>query len=80
MEYYKKTKLDLYNFEAYGGAIATLKKIKAMGIVNQAEEYLGELFHDYDQVTDRDINGVLWFDMDQFIIDMENRSAEAILK
>ena len=80
MEYYKKTKLDLYNFEAYGGAIDTLKKIKAMGIVNQAEKYIAEVFHDYDQVIDRDINGVLWFDMDQFIIDMENRSATDNLK
>ena len=76
MEYYKKQKLDLYNFEAYGGAIATLEKIKAMGAIYQAEEYLEELFHDYDHVIDRDINGVLWFDMDQFIIDMENRSAK----
>ena len=76
MEYYKKQKLDLYNFEAYGGAIATLEKIKAMGAINQAEEYLEELFHDREYVTDRDINGVLWFDMRQFIADMENRSAK----
>ena len=80
MEYYKKTKLDLYNFEAYGGAIATLEKIKAMGAIYQAEKYIEEIFHDYDQVTDRDINGVLWFDMRQFIADMENRSAENNLK
>ena len=78
MEYYKKTKFDLYNFEAYGGAIDTLKKIKAMGIVNQAEKYLEELFHDREYVTDRDINGVLWFDMGQFIEDMEPAAEDMI--
>ena len=79
MEYYKKTKFDLYNFEAYGGAIGTLEKIKAMGIVNQAGEYLEELFHDREYVTDRDINGVLWFDMGQFIEDMEKWFAEDMI-
>ena len=79
MEYYKKQKLDLYNFEAYGGAIATLEKIKAMGAINQAEDYITEIFHDYDQVTDRDINGVLWFDMDQFITDMEKWLSEDMI-
>ena len=71
MEYYKKQKFDLYNFEAYGGAIATLEKIKAMGAIYQAEEYLEEIFHDREYVTDQDINGVLWFDMDKFITDRE---------
>ena len=71
MEYYKKQKFDLYNFEAYGGAIATLEKIKAMGVIYQAEEYLEEIFHDREYVTDQDINGVLWFDMDKFITDRE---------
>lgn len=79
MEYYKKTKLDLYNFEAYGGAIATLEKIKAMGVIYQAEDYLEELFNDREYVTDRDINGVLWFDMDQFIEDMEKWFAEDMI-
>ena len=78
MEYYKKQKFNLENFEAYGGAIATLEKIKAMGIVNQAEEYLEELFNDREYVTDQDINGVLWFDMDPFITDREPTAKDTL--
>ena len=78
MEYYKKQKFDLYNFEAYGGAIATLEKIKAMEIVNQAEVYLEELFNDREYVTDQDINGVLWFDMDPFITDREPTAKDTL--
>lgn len=48
--------MSLYNFEAWGGAVDTLERIKEAGLCDELEEYLNELYPDgIDKTTLNDI-------------------------
>lgn len=67
MELYSSEEFNLKTFEAWGGAVSRLEEIKELDIVEEAQEYIQEMFSDVEFVTITDINDMLWFDMDDFI-------------
>lgn len=52
--------MSLYNFEAWGGAVDTLERIKEAGLCDELEEYFNELYP--DGISDTTLNDILWFD------------------
>lgn len=57
--------MSLYNFEAWGGAVDTLERIKGAGLCDELEEYLNELYPDgIDETT---LNDTLWFNANDIL-------------
>lgn len=64
---YIKEELNLETFEAWGGAVSRLEEIKELDITYIVQSYIEEIFMDREDVTETDINDLLWFEMDDFI-------------
>lgn len=61
--------MSLYNFEAWGGTVDTLERIKEADLCDELEEYLNELYPDgIDETT---LNDILWFDADDILEALE---------
>lgn len=52
---------DLYDFEAWSGAVHTLETLKEKGDCEAVEDIITETF---DNPTETDINDFLWFECD----------------
>lgn len=57
--------MSLYNFEAWGGAVDTLERIKEAGLCYELEGYFEELYP--DGISETTLNDILWFDADNII-------------
>ncbi len=51
--------MSLYNFEAWGGAVDTLERIKEADLCDELEEYFDELYP--DGISEDTLNDILWF-------------------
>lgn len=58
------TEFNLWNFEAWSGAIPTKEKILQSGKGEEFNALLDSLFSDKDFLEDVEINDFLWFDYD----------------
>ena len=54
------SELSIINFEAWSGAIDTVKKIIEEDKVNDFDSYIEECYP--DGLTDTELNDILWFD------------------
>lgn len=54
--------LDLEKFDAWGGAIYTLDRLRKEGLCEQLEFILEDLFP--DGMSQTELNDLLWFDSD----------------
>ena len=67
MTLYISKEFNLYDFKAWSGGADRLKEIIELGIVEDAQYYMEEMFDGSEVVTETDINDILWFEMDDFI-------------
>ncbi|ARM67607.1 hypothetical protein LW81_037 [Lactococcus phage LW81] len=69
------TEIDSLNdFNFGGGAVACWEKIKALGLENDVETYISESYP--DGLTDMELNQFVWFELDEFIEEMEKEQKE----
>lgn len=69
--------MSLYNFEAWGGAVDTLERIKEAGLCDELEEYLNELYPDgIDETT---LNDILWFNANDILEALELPTDDVIV-
>lgn len=69
----------LEEFEPWGGAVSRYEEIEELDIMEQAQEYIEEMFSGSEVVTITSINDMLWFGMDDFIESYLTERAEEIL-
>ena len=79
MTLYISKEFNLYDFKAWSGGADRLKEIIELDIVEEAQEYIQEMFDGSEVVTETDINDILWFEMDGFIEEYLTERAEEIL-
>ena len=64
------TEIDSLNdFNFGGGAVAHWEKIKALGLENDVSTYISECYP--EGLTDMELNQFVWFELDEFIKEME---------
>lgn len=69
--------MGLYEFEAWGGAVDTLERIKEAGLCDELEEYLEHLYPDgIDETT---LNDILWFDADDIFEALELSTDDVVV-
>lgn len=66
IDYICEETCDLADFPAWSGAKDRLNEIIELGIEDEAEDYIKEMFFE-ETPTDTQINDLLWFDMDDWI-------------
>ena len=66
IDYICEETCDLADFPAWSGAKDSLNEIIELGIEDEAEDYIKEMFYG-ETPTDTQINDLLWFDMDDWI-------------
>ena len=66
--------ISLLDFEAWSGGADRLKTIEELGIDEEAEQYLIDNLG--ESVEDVTLNDFLWFEMDDFIEEHEQRIEE----
>ena len=66
----------LEEFKPWGGAVSRYEEIEELDIMEQAQEYIEEMFNGSEVVTLTDVNDLLWFDMDNFIQDYKEDEDE----
>ena len=66
IDYICEETCDLADFPAWSGAKDRLDEIIELGIEDEAEDYIREMFYG-ETPTDTQINDLLWFDMDDWI-------------
>ena len=64
---YIKEEFNLDTFEAWGGAVSRLEEIKELDITYIVQMYIEEILDGKEDVTETDINDLLWFEMDDLI-------------
>ena len=79
MTLYISEEFELGTFKAWSGGADRLKEIIELDIVEEAQEYMEEMFDGLEVVTATDINDMLWFEMDGFIESYLTERAEEIL-
>lgn len=58
-----KTDFNIYKFSFWSGAEDRIKDIKALGLMDELQNYIEQLF--YDKIPSAtDINDFVWFDCD----------------
>lgn len=57
----------LEGFKPWGGAVSVYEELEELGIMEQAQEYIEEMFSGAENVTTTEINDMLWLGMDDFI-------------
>lgn len=57
----------LEEFKPWSGAVSRYEEIEDLDIMEEAQEYIEEVFSGREVVTLTDINDLLWFEMDDFI-------------
>lgn len=62
--------MSLGDFKAWSGGESRLATIKELDIVNEAEDYIIEMYGS-DVMDDATLNDILWFEMDDFIEEHE---------
>lgn len=68
--------LDLNSFDAWGGAIDTLNRVKNEGKVNQLESILDEMYP--EGITEGELNDLLWYEEDDIFSWLGIRSESKI--
>lgn len=58
MKIYRETSLE--NFEAWSGAVETLKRVKEAGKCDELESIIEELYP--DGMSETELNDLLWFE------------------
>lgn len=76
MEYYIEKEFKLNDFKPWAWALTTYEEIENLDIMEEAQEYIEEMFDGVEVVTDIDINDMLWFGMDEFIADIKEQLDE----
>lgn len=79
MTFYISKEFNLYDFEAWSGGLAIYRKLEDLDALEEAEEYIAECLANQEYVTETDVNDFLWFEMDDFIEELETESDEKLL-
>lgn len=66
----------LEEFTPWSGAVSRYEDIEDLDIMEEAQEYIEEMFDGVEVVTLTDINDMLWFGMDDFIQDYKEEEEQ----
>lgn len=80
MTFYISKEFILGDFEAWSGGLTNYKKLEELDIIEEAEEYIMEHLANQDIITETDVNDFLWFDMDDFIQEAEEKAGSELLE
>lgn len=61
---YYEVEFDIHRFEFWGGAVRTVETVSELGMMNELEDFIIEVFSDSEDVTDTTINDFVWFEDD----------------
>lgn len=70
----KKELDNLDDFEFWGGAVSRWESIQELGLENDVITYLSDCYP--EGLTDTELNDFLWFELDDFIEEMEEEQEE----
>lgn len=80
MAFYISKEFILGEFEAWSGGLTNYQKLEELDIIEEAEEYIMEHLANLLIITETDVNDFLWFDMDDFIQEAEEKASEELLE
>ena len=80
MTFYISKEFILGEFEAWSGGLTNYQKLEELDIIEEAEEYIMEYLANQDIITETDVNDFLWFDMDEFIQEAEEKAGSELLE
>lgn len=68
--------IELSEFKAWSGGLDRLNSIIELDIVDEVQAEIEAMLEGKEEVTETDINDILWFEMDGFISQYETEEAE----
>lgn len=68
--------VELGEFEAWSGGKDRLDTIKELDILDEAQQEIEFMLEGKEDVTETDVNDILWFEMDDFISRYEEGDEE----
>lgn len=80
MTFYISKEFILDEFSPWSGGKDNYQKLEELDIIEEAEEYIMEHLANQDVVTEIDVNDFLWFDMDDFIQEAEEKASGELLE
>jgi len=66
----------LEEFKPWGGAVSRYEEIEDLDIMEEAQEYIEEVFRGSKAITLINVNDMLWFGMDDFIENFKEEEDE----